>query len=63
MPIRVLVAYLLILLMVAAAGGMIWRAIYYSERNVRRRARHARRARSQAQLHQDEATGADDIRG
>jgi hypothetical protein len=60
MPDRIIFAYVLILLMALGAGVVIWRAIYYSERNVRRRARHARRERYHAQMQEKEAAGADD---
>lgn len=60
MPTRVLVAYLLILVMAVGGGAVIWRAIYYSERNVRRRARHARRQRLHAQSEDNKSAARDD---
>lgn len=45
MATRTAIAYFLILLLIAGGGAMIWRMVYYSERNVRRRARRARRER------------------
>jgi hypothetical protein len=55
MPTRVLIAYVLIVLFAAGAVALIWRAIYYSERNVRRRARHARREKYHAQMQEQQS--------
>jgi len=55
MPTRVLVAYALIVLFAVGAGALVWRAIYYSERNVRRRARHARREKYHAQMQEQQS--------
>ena len=47
MPTRLLIAYLLIVLLVAGGGVLAWRAYHYSDRKVRHRARRARRAARQ----------------
>ena len=46
MSARLAIAYVLMFVMVVGVGGLLWRAIYFSERNVRRRSRRARRERS-----------------
>jgi hypothetical protein len=60
MPTRVLIAYVLIALLVAAAGVLAWRANYYSERNVRRRAREARRQRRRMESQAQDSAGGND---
>lgn len=52
---RLLIAYFLIVLLAGGLGILVWRAIYNSESNVRRRARRERRARKKAR-----EEGADD---
>jgi CHASE3 domain sensor protein len=44
MTTRLVLGYALLVLLVAGCASAIWWAIYNSERNVRRRKRHARRA-------------------
>jgi hypothetical protein len=41
---RLVIGYALLVVLVAGCAFAIWWAIYNSERNVRRRKRHARRA-------------------
>jgi len=61
MPTRVLVAYVLIVLFAAGAAALVWRAIYYSERNVRRRARQARREKYHAQMQEQQSGEANGV--
>jgi len=51
MSTRHLIAWLLIVLLLAGGAAMIWRAVYNSERNVRRRARRQRRAKAHEHSH------------
>ena len=48
MTTRHIIGYLLLLLLLAAIAFGVWRAVYNSERNVRRRERRARRERHKA---------------
>nr|WP_166174913.1 hypothetical protein [Altererythrobacter segetis] len=50
MATRLVIGYALLVLLVAGCGFAVWWAIYNSERNVRRRKRHARRAGRKARV-------------
>ena len=56
MPTRVIIAYLLAVLLVVVGGSLLWRAVYFSDRAVRKRARRARREREKERSVQAEAT-------
>lgn len=59
MTTRHLIGYLLLLLLLAGIAVAVWRVIYNSEHNVRRRERRARRDRYRAMQPQDAAAAED----
>lgn len=63
MTTRHIIGYLLLLLLLATVGVALWRTVYKSERNIRRRERRARRERHRAQVAQEAGTTDEDSAG